>query len=195
MGDLYLTKDDKLIGNTGSGVDHVEGILRDFAGNRIYVTIHGTCIEAKDEKGHCRTVPLEALGLAPLKGAPEEIPDDSPHMIKTQRLLRIMFRLWSPKDRQIEAAFNRVAHRMTEPDITKLTETAFLLARKKVNSRLALLDQWVEATMDSWFRPHDEKRREPAVKGWCGETAGAIPLSDPRRERRMAGNLQLYPAM
>lgn len=98
MGGIKKTPGGKLILNDGCCTEHVQAMVHDKHGTFALITWHRDRIDIEEENGSTRTLYWKSLGLSHFENPPTKIEDDCTK--KASRLVRILYRLATPKDRQ-----------------------------------------------------------------------------------------------
>ena len=100
MGDISKTPKGKLLLNSGCCTEHVQALVHDRHGTFALITWHKDRLDIQEENYRRRAVYWDDIGLGAFKADPVLIEDESTQ--KADRLIRLIFRMWSPKDRRQE---------------------------------------------------------------------------------------------
>lgn len=98
MAGFQRTPADKLLINDGCCTEHVQALVHDVEGRWALLEWHKSRLAITTENGIEQSVSWDELALPEFKGDPE--PCEDGYTVKADRLLRIMYRLWPPQERQ-----------------------------------------------------------------------------------------------
>lgn len=98
MGGFMRSPGEKILMNDGCSTEHVQAMVHDRHGNWALLTIRRNGLNICMEDGHEYWVKWDALGLAEnFNRSPNVIEDE--YTKKTDRLLRLVYRMWPPRER------------------------------------------------------------------------------------------------
>jgi UDP-2,3-diacylglucosamine pyrophosphatase LpxH len=177
MSEIGRTPGGKFALNDGCCTEHVEALVQDRNGKFAILEWHQEYVNITEEnpKIHNRLtlqkrfLHWKDMGLDWFQQPPRLVEDE--YMEKADRLIRLFYRMWPPKER-------------------KHLKEAAQLARAVDEVIIGLPDQTAHQLYASWSKKKYRRIRRMAevmrLTGEIAESAGYLPLPNPARDRRQA---------
>lgn len=115
MGGIRHSKGGKLILNDGCCTEHVQAMVHDCNGTFALITWHKDRMDIEEESGNHRTVHWKDIGINTLSQDPRMF--DDLFTQQADRLIRILYRLAPPKDRQMAIQSHRASKQDDPPSL------------------------------------------------------------------------------
>ncbi len=133
MHEMARTPKGKLVINDGCCTEHVQAAVHDRNGTWANLEFHNDRLVIRSENGHQRTVSWNLLGMAEaFAQEPTMFDDNDPHVQKADRLERLMYRLWPPKERQEKTAAAEIMRRDKKRAVGELVMPPIPIPKRKV---------------------------------------------------------------
>ncbi len=167
ISEISRTPEGKFLLNDGCCTEHVEALVQDRNGTFAILEWHMTHVKITQEGNYTRIIAWKDVGLDSFHNQPQLIEDAS--TAKADRLLRLSYRMWPPKDR-----------------LTIKNMRAFLRAGNEVNERTYKIDHM--PLLLYRMCPPLERRRVSTVRELlhaARHTTAYTPISHPGRNARL----------